>query len=57
MTRSPVVFDANAVVYFIAGEIPEYFNRIATILDSVDCVVPIEVVAEVVYVLLIVTRK
>jgi predicted nucleic-acid-binding protein len=51
MPRKPVILDTNAVVRFIVADIPEYFTRVAAILKSTDCVVPLEVVAEVVYAL------
>ena len=49
MADKKVVLDTNAVLRFIIGDNPDKFQKVAELLDSNDCFVPIEVIAEAVY--------
>jgi hypothetical protein len=52
MPQKPIILDANAVVCFLMiDNEADMFNRISKVLASVECKVPIEVVAETVYIL------
>ena len=49
MTKKKVMLDTNAVLRFITGDNIEKCERVSDLLDTNDCIVPIEVIAEAVY--------
>jgi predicted nucleic-acid-binding protein len=51
MTNRKLILDTNAVIHFNLADDPEKFNIVANILVENDCLVPIEVIAESVFVL------
>jgi predicted nucleic-acid-binding protein len=49
LTSKDIILDTNAVLRFIIGDDTERLQKVIELLDTVDCIVPIEVVVEVVY--------
>ena len=49
MTSKDIILDTNAVLRFITGDDTERLQKVIELLDTVNCIVPIEVVAEAVY--------
>ena len=49
MTAKEVILDTNAVLRFITGDNFEKFQKVADLIDTSDCIVPTEVIAEAVY--------
>jgi len=49
LTAKEVILDTNAVLRFITGDNFEKFQKVADLIDTSDCIVPIEVIAEAVY--------
>ena len=49
MTAKEVILDTNAILRFITGDNFEKFQKVADLIDTSDCIVPIEVIAEAVY--------
>ena len=49
MTSKEVMLDANAVLRFITGDNVEKWKKVSDLIDTSDCIVSIEVIAEVVY--------
>ena len=47
----PVILDTNAVIHFVQAFDLLKFNIVAKVLDSNQCYIPVEVIAEVVYIL------
>jgi predicted nucleic-acid-binding protein len=51
MVKHKLFLDTNAVIHFNMADNPEKFNRVANILITRECHVPIEVITEAVFVL------
>lgn len=51
MTNKKVMLDTNAALRFITDDDKEKSRKVAILLNTIDCIVPIEVIAETVYVL------
>jgi predicted nucleic-acid-binding protein len=51
MTKNLVLIDANAIVSLIVDANSEKSKKVVTLLSEKECIVPIEVIAEVVYAL------
>jgi predicted nucleic-acid-binding protein len=51
MVKHKLFLDTNAVIHFTMADNPEKFNRVANLLISKECHVPVEVIAEAVFVL------
>jgi len=49
LTKKEVILDTNAVLRFITGDNIEKCQRVSDLIDTSDCIVPIEVIAETVY--------
>jgi len=49
LTNREVILDTNALLRFITGENIEKCQKVSDLIDSNDCIVPIEVIAEAVY--------
>ena len=49
MTKKKVILDTNAVLRFITGDNLEKCQKVSDLIDTSDCIVPIEVIAEAVY--------
>ena len=49
MTGREVILDTNALLRFITGDNIEKCQKVSDLIDKNDCIVPIEVIAEVVY--------
>jgi len=49
LTSKEVILDTNAVLRFITGDDAERWLKVSDLLDTNDCIVPIEVIAEAVY--------
>jgi len=49
LTHSEVILDTNAVLRFITGDNIEKCQKVSDLIDTNDCIVPIEVIAEAVY--------
>ena len=44
-----IILDTNAVLRFITGDNIEKCNKVSELLSIADCIVPIEVIVEVIY--------
>jgi predicted nucleic-acid-binding protein len=51
VTRHTVILDTNAVIHFNLADNPEKFNTVVNVLRDNDYLVPVEVIAESVFVL------
>ena len=49
MTNKEVILDTNAVLRFITGDNIEKCQKVSELIDTDNCIVPIEVIAEAVY--------
>ena len=49
MNNKKVILDTNAVLRFITGDNIEKSQKVSDLISNNDCIVPIEVIAEVVY--------
>ena len=49
MTSREVILDTNAVLRFLVGDKPDKSQKVSELLNTTDCIVPIEVIAEAVY--------
>jgi predicted nucleic-acid-binding protein len=49
LTHGEVILDTNAVLRFITGDNIEKCQKVSELIDTNDCIVPIEVIAEAVY--------
>ena len=49
MADKEVILDTNAVLRFITGDNIEKCQKVSELIDSCDCIVPTEVIAEAVY--------
>ena len=49
MTGKEIILDTNAVLRFITGDNIEKCQKVSDLIDTNDCIVPIEVIAEAVY--------
>jgi len=49
LTFKAVIIDTNAVLRFITGDDIERWQKVSDLLDTSDCIVPVEVIAEAVY--------
>jgi predicted nucleic-acid-binding protein len=49
LTNREVILDTNALLRFITGDNIEKCQKVSELIDSNDCIVPIEVIAEAVY--------
>jgi len=49
LTNNEVILDTNAVLRFITGDNIEKCQKVSDLINTNDCIVPIEVIAEVVY--------
>jgi predicted nucleic-acid-binding protein len=49
LTNREVILDTNAVLRFITGDNIEKCQKVSELIDTNDCIVPIEVIAEAVY--------
>jgi len=49
LTTKEVILDANAVLRFITCDNVEKWKKVSALIDTSDCIVSIEVIAEVVY--------
>jgi len=49
MTAKEIILDTNTVLRFITGDNIEKSDKISALIDSTDCIVPIEVIAEAVF--------
>jgi len=49
LTKKEVILDTNAVLRFITGDNTEKCLRVSEMIDTSDCIVPVEVIAEAVY--------
>jgi predicted nucleic-acid-binding protein len=49
LTNREVILDTNAVLRFITGDNAEKCRKVSDLIDTNDCIVPIEVIAEAVY--------
>jgi predicted nucleic-acid-binding protein len=51
VSHKPIILDANAVIHFILDDDREKSMIVANILNENECIVPLEVMAETVYIL------
>jgi predicted nucleic-acid-binding protein len=51
MTPKHIILDTNAVLRFIINDNPSKNVEVATLLNKENCIVPVEVIAETVYIL------
>jgi len=49
LTDREVILDTNALLRFITGDNIEKCQKVSDLIDTKDCIVPIEVIAEAVY--------
>jgi predicted nucleic-acid-binding protein len=49
MTAKSVILDTNAVLRFITGDNEEESKAVSDLLNTNDCIIPVEVIAEAVY--------
>ena len=49
MTKKEVILDTNAVLRFITGDNTEKCKKVSGLIDTNDCIVPVEVIVEAVY--------
>ena len=49
MTPKEIILDTNAVLRFITCDDTDRWQKVSDLLDTSDCIVPIEVIAEAVY--------
>jgi predicted nucleic acid-binding protein len=49
LTGRKVILDTNALLRFITGDNIEKCQKVSDLIDTNDCIVPIEVIAEAVY--------
>lgn len=49
MTNREVILDTNALLRFITGDNTEKCQKVSDLIDTTDCIVPVEVIAEAVY--------
>jgi predicted nucleic-acid-binding protein len=49
MTAKSIILDTNAVLRFITGDNEEESRTVSDLLNTNDCIIPIEVIAEAVY--------
>ena len=49
MTGQKTILDTNALLRFITGDNAEKSQKVSDFINTSDCIVPIEVIAEVVY--------
>jgi predicted nucleic-acid-binding protein len=49
VTNREVILDTNALLRFITGDNIEKCQKVSDLIDSNDCIVPVEVIAEAVY--------
>jgi predicted nucleic-acid-binding protein len=49
LTGKKIILDTNAVLRFITGDNIEKCQKVSDLIDTNDCIVPIEVIAEAVY--------
>jgi predicted nucleic-acid-binding protein len=49
LTKKEVILDTNAVLRFITGDNMEKCKKVSDLIDTSDCIVPIEVIAEAIY--------
>jgi predicted nucleic-acid-binding protein len=49
LTNKEIILDTNAVLRFITGDNIEKCQKVSNLINTSDCIVPIEVIAEAVY--------
>jgi predicted nucleic acid-binding protein len=49
MTAKSIIIDTNAVLRFVTGDNEDESNAVSDLLNTNDCIMPVEVIAEVVY--------
>ena len=49
MTNKEIILDTNALLRFITGDNIEKCQKVSELINTTDCIVPIEVIAEAVY--------
>jgi len=49
LTGKEIILDTNAVLRFITGDNIEKCQKVSDLIDTNNCIVPIEVIAEAVY--------
>jgi predicted nucleic-acid-binding protein len=49
LTNREIILDTNALLRFITGDNAEKCQKVSDLIDTDDCIVPVEVIAEAVY--------